>query len=110
MPVVNVNYQRTEDLLQLDAKTRTLTQYFSEALSCTERKLKPNEISLRYHKVEGNGMLRNVEFDIMAFAYPERVKRQDEICRDARVFIEKEVPSVAPVYVFLQLSEFGMSG
>ena len=44
-------------------------------------------------------MIGNVEFEIKAHAFPERVARQDDLCRDAVVYMEKEVPSVAPVIV-----------
>ncbi len=109
MPTVNVYHQRPEDLQSLDSVTPKLKRYFAQKLTCGDRQLAPEEISVRYIGVEGSGMIGNVEVEITAHAYPERVEKQDDICRDVASYIEQEIPSVAPVKVWLKLSELGHS-
>ena len=43
------------------------------------------------------------------FSYPERVKRQDDICCLIKDYIQKYCPHAGSVYVWLQLSELGHS-
>jgi len=109
MPTVNVYFQNQDDFSAMNRITAQMKNYFADSLTCGDIKLTPEEVSVRYVKSEGNGMIGNVEIEIKAHAFPERVARQDEICRDAVTYIEKEVPSVAPVKAWLQLSELGHS-
>jgi hypothetical protein len=109
MPTVNVYFQKLEDFSTLNTRNSQFKGYFAEALTCGDIKLSPEEVSIRYIEARGNGMIGNVELEIKAHAFPERVAKQDDICRDARDYIEKEVPSIAPVKVWLQLSELGHS-
>ena len=109
MPTVNVYFQKPEDFLALDRLTSQMKNYFASSLTCGDIRLSPEEVSVRYIEAKGNGMIGNVELEIKAHAFPERVVRQDELCREAVAYIEKEAPSVAPVKAWLQLSELGHS-
>lgn len=50
-------------------------------------------------------MISKIECDISAYSYPERVKRQDEICNDVKNWIKENLPDILDVSVWLSLSE-----
>ena len=89
--------------------TPRLKEYVAEQLSCGDRKLTSGEVSVRIIRVEGKGMIADVELEITAHAYEERIEKQDEICRNIRSYVLKEIPSFEDVQVWLKLSELGHS-
>ena len=109
MPTVTVYYQKTKDFKNLQALVPHMKKYFAKTLTCGDIRLTPNEISIRCVETKGQGMIGDVEVEIKAHAFMERVKKQDKLCRDAAAFIEKEIPSLRSVKVWLQLSELGHS-
>src|SRR3989344_6886996 len=108
MPIVNVYHKKEEDLKILVSITPSLKEYISERLS-GERKLRSKEISIRLISVEGDGMIGNIELEITAYGYEDRIKRQDEICNEIREYMKKELPSVGDIRVWLVLCQLGHS-
>lgn len=109
MPTVNVFYQSeaTKDFLrELPGK---LKSHLAEKLSCGEITLTPNEVTVRFINVNGEGMIGEMEIEITAHAFAERVKKQDKICRELRAYILKEYPSLSDVRIWLILCELGHS-
>lgn len=109
MPTINVYYRKTKDFRNLNMLASKMKNYFAKNLTCGDIKLTPKEISVRLIEAKGNGMIGNVELEIKAHAFPERIKKQDEICLNAAAYIKKEIPSIGSVKVWLQLSELGHS-
>ena len=107
MPPINVYYQKEENFHTINSHIPKLKEYFAEALSCGDIALKPEEISIRLISAKGN-MIGEIEAEITAYAFPERVKKQDEICCDAEKYL-KELTSL-DAKVWLKLSELGYSG
>ena len=54
-------------------------------------------------------MIGEVEVEITAHAFSERVQKQDEICLEVMKYIQENVPSIGNVKVWLKLSELGHS-
>jgi len=109
MPTVNIYYKSDTDSRELQPLVPKLKKYLAEKLSCGDIKLTSAEISMRFVSVQGGGMIGNIELEITAHAFPERVKKQDEICRDVMNYIKREVPEVGEVRVWLKLCELGHS-
>ena len=50
-------------------------------------------------------MISEMECDISAYSYPERIQKQDEICNEVKEWIKKNLPETQNVSVWLSLSE-----
>jgi hypothetical protein len=109
MPTSNIFYAKSQQEKNLQGLASKLKPYLAEKLTCGQIKLKKDEISVRLINVDVTGMIGEVEVEITAFAYPERVKNQDRICLDVRDYIMKEYPSLGEVKVWLILAELGHS-
>ena len=109
MPTVNLYHKKKDSSQSLSVLVPKLKEYIADKLSCGDRKLTSEEISIRLILVEGDTMIGNVEVEITAHAYSERVEKQDEICRDVREYIMKEIPSLGDVRAWLNLCELGHS-
>lgn len=107
MPIVNFYHKNNSS--DLENFVPKLKEFIAEKLSCGDKELTSDEISIRFILVGGDGMIGNVEVEITAHAYEERVEKQDEICRDTREYIMKEVPSLGDIRVWLKLCELGHS-
>ena len=94
---------------QLDAITPGLKEVVADQLTCGDRALQPNEITVRKILSLGAGLMADVELDIAAAAYKERVDKQDEICRFIRKFVFENIDGIKDVQVWLPLSELGHS-
>lgn len=108
MPTINIYFKDEEQKLKLEEATTNLKEFAAKELTCGEIALKANEISVRLIRVEGNGMLGQVEAEVTAFAFEERVKKQDEFCLDLMRFIEEKT-GISNVKTWLILSELGHS-
>src|SRR3989338_9049231 len=86
-----------------------MKKYFAKALTCKNIALSPEEVSIRFLRAYGDGMIGDVEMEIKAHSFPERVKNQDKICLDAAAYVKKKVPYIGEVKTWLQLSELGHS-
>ena len=107
MPTVNIFY--TEQAKEFSDLSKKLKPYLAEKLSCGDKKLTPEEISIRLIQIDEGDMIGRVEVEIKAHAFKERVEEQDEICNDVRNYIMKKYPSLGDVRVWLILSELGHS-
>ena len=109
MPPVNI-YTTKNRIGSLRSILKDLRAYIAKELSCGERGLNPLEISLRIIPTSGSSLqIADTELDIFAYSYPERVKKQDEICLSIKKYIEGNCPRAGSVYVWLPLSELGHS-
>ena len=77
----------------------------AEILSCNDRDLDPKEVSIRIINTYTEGMISEMECDISAYSYPERIQKQDEICNEVKEWIKKNLPETQNVSVWLSLSE-----
>jgi hypothetical protein len=109
MPMVNIYYKVDDQKQALIRLIPELKTYIAKQLTCGDIKLSLNEITIRLVDVEGDGMIGAVEVDISAHAFPERIKRQDEICRNVMNYIKQKATSVGDVKVWLKLCELGHS-
>lgn len=109
MPTANIFYSSKVQLKKLQQLAPKLKLYLSEKLTCGDIKLNKGEISVRLVKVDDTGMIGAVEVEITAFAFPERVKKQDEICLQVRTFMQNECPKLGEVKVWLILAGLGHS-
>ena len=109
MPAVNAYIRDSKFLTQFDKAAPALKSYIAEQLTCGDRTLQPNEVSIRLLEPSGKDMLADVEMDIFAAAYKERVDKQDEICLNVRKFILDRIFGLDDAQVWLMLSELGHS-
>ena len=109
MLTVNVYHKNKNDSDALMPLVPKLKEYIADRLSCGDKELTSDEISVRFISVDGDAMIGNVELEITAHAFKERVDKQDEICLEIREYIMKEIPSLGDVRVWLKLCELGHS-
>jgi hypothetical protein len=112
MPTVNIYCRNQEKTAFNDEFIKSLKAYISEKLTCENIRLTPEEVSIRIisiNKKSGSGMLGDMEIEILAHAFPERVTKQDDICREVALFCKEKIPKIGEVKVWLQLSELGHS-
>ena len=109
MPTVNVYHKDKNDFDVLISFAPKLKELIAKQLSYGDKKLTSDEISIRFISVEGDAMIGNVELEITARTFKERVEKQDEICRKVREYIMKEIPSLGDIRVWLKLCELGHS-
>lgn len=107
MPTVNIYYGDEDYSQKLKSITPELKILVAKELSGKSINLSIDEVSVRLIRVEGDGMLTEVELEIHAAAFEERVKRQDEICLIIQKFLQEALDT--NVNVWLILSELGHS-
>ena len=107
MPTVNIFHQNNKD--ELICLIKDLKLFLADKLTCGDIKLSEKEISVRLINIEGDAMIGNIELEIKAHAFKERIQKQDEICREVRTFIMGRYESLGDVRVWLVLSELGHS-
>jgi hypothetical protein len=109
MPVVNLYFNDEKYVEQLEKVTPALKQFVADQLTCKDISLGPGEVSVRLLPARGKGMLANVELDIFAAPFPERIEKQDEICLNVRQFVLDRVNGLQDAKAWLILSELGHS-
>jgi hypothetical protein len=109
MPTVNTYFEDEKLVPKLDVITPELKEVVAKQLTCGDRALQPDEVTVRKILSLGRGLMADVELDIVAAPYKERVDRQDEICRFVRRFMLANLEGVEDVQVWLPLSELGHS-
>ena len=107
--MVNVYHRGKSDFDVQTPLISKLKEYIADRLSCGDKELTSDEISVRFISVDGDAMIGSMELEITAHAFKERVDEQDEICREVREYIMKEIPSLGDVRVWLKLCELGHS-
>ena len=95
--------------MKLISLTKELKKFVAKELTCGNIRLGPEEISIRFNAVKGGGMIGDVEIEVKAHAFKERVRKQDRICLDIMNYIQRRIPSVGSVKVWLILSQLGHS-
>lgn len=108
MPTVNIFSKNSlhEDLISL---SKELKPFIAEKLTCGDIKLTPEEVSVRIINVENGNMIGEVELEIKAHAFKERIEKQDEICNEVRKYVMDKYKTLGDVRVWLMLSELGHS-
>ena len=109
MPTVNIYYTNKKSMRKLSTLAAKLKPFVAKELTCGNISLKPNEVSVRLIPSEGRAMIGDVEIDVTAHAFAERVSKQDKICLNIQKFVKENAPSLGSVYVWLQLCELGHS-
>lgn len=77
-------------------------------LSCSDIQLGTDEVSIRLIKTAGSGMVAEIEIEITAHAFKERISKQDEICLRTREFLKQGIVA-NEIRVWLLLPELGHS-
>jgi hypothetical protein len=105
MPTINL-YRTLDTKPKITIETiNKLREFVSDILTCSEIKLPPNEISIRPVTVDTDkDMMAPLECDIVAYNFPDRVAKQDEICLQVRKFLLENI-DVPDAKVRLQLCE-----
>ena len=109
MPTVNLFYRNHEHEPQIVQAISPLKRCIAEQLTCGDISLTPEEVSIRALYSLGNGMIADIEMDITAAPFAERVERQDEICLDVQAFAKEKIPEANEIKVWLNLHELGHS-
>jgi len=108
MPIINV-YLKDDSLGEDFQKIiPDLKKYTAEKLTCDDLALTPSEISVRFLSVVRGEMIGEVELEISAHAFSERVEKQDTICLEIMNYLQKET-GFQNIKVWLKLSELGHS-
>ena len=109
MPTTNIYYNDKENETLLVNFAPLLRPFLARALSCGERTLEPEEISVRLLFSPAPTMIAPIELEITAHAYKERSQNADQICLLIQSFVNDNLPSVADVQVWLKLVDLGHS-
>ena len=108
MPTVNI-YTSKEKVKPISNIFVGLREMIANELSCGDRRLIADEISLRVLVPEISLQIAITELEIIAHHYPERIDNQDRICASVKDYIQKECVNIGSVSVWLSLSELGHS-
>jgi hypothetical protein len=108
MPTINIFYDDNRDESKLHNVTAQLKQFVAQELTCGDIELNSDEVSVRLLKSHGKGMLAQVELEVTAASFKERVEKQDEICLNIQKFLLDEL-NLPDIKVWLILSELGHS-
>jgi hypothetical protein len=105
MPTINL-YRTKETAENITPKiTDNLKKFVADILTCPDIKLPPNEVSVRPITVDNDrDMMAPVECDIVAYNFPARAAKQDEICLEVRKFLLENI-GISDARVRLQLCE-----
>jgi hypothetical protein len=106
MPTVNIFYNNNAENIEPIISSSKI--FIAETLSCGDIKLGPHEVSVRLIESNGNGMLSEVEIEVTAHAFGDRVKKQDELCLIIRDYFIRKL-NTNSVMVWLLLPELGHS-
>ncbi|MFA5084610.1 MAG: hypothetical protein WC475_04515 [Candidatus Paceibacterota bacterium] len=109
MPSINIYTNDKKRIKPLEHILSEFRDFAARELSCGDRTLASNEISLRILMPEASMQIADTEIEMSAYHYPERVRKQDDICLSVKKYIEKNCPQAGSVYVWLSLSELGHS-
>jgi hypothetical protein len=109
MPTANIYSSEAELKDSIVIVAPLLRELLARELTCGERTLQPNEISVRLIPQCGAAMIAPIEIEITAHAYGDRSSRADQICLLIRECVRKLVPSATDIRVWLLLVDLGHS-
>lgn len=109
MPTVNLYYRNRNHEAQIVDAIDPLKDFIAEKLTCGDISLTPEEVSIRGLYALGKGMIADIEMDMTAAPFADRVTRQDEICLEVQAFANGMIPAADDVKVWLNLHELGHS-
>lgn len=109
MPSVLINTIHKDKASALKDILPELREFIAKELTCDNRNLKPDEVSIQILVPYFQLPIADIEVTIKAFSYPERVRNQNKICLAIKQFMESKNQLFKSVFVWLQLSELGHS-
>jgi len=109
MPTANIYHSKECPAEKITPMVSLLRTRLAQQLTSLERKLLPEEISIRIISVDGGAMIAPFEMEVKAQNYSDRKERADEICLHLREFILEHCNFLADASVWLQLTELGHS-
>ena len=86
MPSVNI-YTNEKNVDKLEKSIIYIKEFIAKKLSCDNRKVEANEISIRIIVPSVSSTISETEIVMIAHSYPERIQKQDEICLSIKNFI-----------------------
>ena len=108
MPTMNIFYQNQAHAAILGQHLSDIKELIATELTCGDIALSPNEVSIRFLQTSGSGMIAQLEVEITAHAFDERVAKQDEICLRVRSFLMELLPET-DIRAWLLLPQLGHS-
>lgn len=108
MPTANIYFAKKGNIEVFQALVPELKAYLAKELTCGDIELSANEISVRFIQDVGLGMIGDIEVQISAHVFSERVGKQDQICLDVMKYLQEKT-GLENIKVWLQLSELGHS-
>ncbi|GEM_PF-993726 len=108
MPTANIYFSGQDNVEALQALIPDLKTYLAQELSCSDISLTSEEISIRFITNTGPNMIGDVEVQISAHSFPERIQKQDQVCLDVMKWLQDRT-EVKNIKVWLQLSKLGHS-
>lgn len=109
MPTVNIYYTADKHEAIVLSHIDELKKLIAEQLTGRDIKLGPGEITVRLLRSPAKGMIAEMELEVFAHSFQERVNKQDKICKAIREHLLQHVPELKDVRVWLVLSELGHS-
>ncbi|PWU01560.1 MAG: hypothetical protein C5B53_02700 [Candidatus Melainabacteria bacterium] len=109
MPTANIYTANGTSKELLTGILPELGEFLARQLSCGQRTLLSNEISIRVISITGSNMIAPIEIEITAHAYQERIQQADKICLSVRNFVKQKTSAREDVRVWLTLAELGHS-
>lgn len=106
MPLATV-YTSEKKANELNRILPKLRSVIAQQLSCAERTIKSEEVSIQVLLPFSRLPIADTEIMISAYSFNERVKKQDKICLEIKEFLLGN--GFDSVFVWLQLSELGHS-
>ena len=109
MPLVSIYVSSEKKVNALKGILPELREFIANELTCKERTIQPEEISIQILVPSAHLSIADIEIKIIAYSYPERIKNQDKICLAIKNFMLSKKSFFDSVFVWLQLSELGHS-
>lgn len=108
MPTANIYFSGQDNVEEFQALVPDLKTYLAQELSCGDISLTSEEVSIRFVTNAGPHMIGDIEMQVSAHAFQERVDKQDQICLSAMKWLQERT-GLQNIKVWLQLSELGHS-
>lgn len=106
MPILIVTAAK-ERIGVAKADSLLLRQAVASELSVAEWPIDEEHISLRFYQVEGD-LIGDLELEMFAHHYPDRVERKDEVCTNLRFKFEARWKLNVRVWLHLVEMGYGM--